>query len=330
MTLTHAHPALAPNGAGRFAARPAARHLLGLEAMDRDDLLRILDEAERWREAMDAREPDSRELAGITVCLGFFEASTRTRVSFELAATRLGARVVTFSVGESSTAKGETLLDTVRVLEAMRVDLFVVRHPASGAPGYIADHLHAGVINAGDGQHEHPTQGLLDLLTLRRVWKGRFEGRRIVLVGDIAHSRVARSAIHGLRTLGAHVTVAGPPTLVPAGIEALGVTVAPALEPALEGVDAVMALRLQRERMEQGLLASTGEYAREWGIDAKRVRLLHEDGVVLHPGPVNRGVELSPDVVDGQRSVIFDQVTNGVAVRCAVLARCARALSEAA
>jgi len=237
MTLTHAHPALAPHGAGRFAARPAPRHLLGLEAMDRADLLRILDEAERWREAIDAREPDSRELAGITVCLGFFEASTRTRVSFELAATRLGARVVTFSVGESSTAKGETLLDTVRVLEAMRVDLFVMRHPASGAPGYIAEHLQAGVINAGDGQHEHPTQGLL---------------------------------------------------------------------------------------------ASTGEYAREWGIDARRVRLLHEDGVVLHPGPVNRGVELSPDVVDGERSVIFDQVTNGVAVRCAVLARCARALSEAA
>jgi aspartate carbamoyltransferase catalytic subunit len=162
------------------------------------------------------------------------------------------------------------------------------------------------------------------------VWKGRFEGRRIVLVGDIAHSRVARSAIHGLRTLGAEVTVVGPPTLVPAGIGALGVTVAPELDAALAGADAVMALRLQRERMEQGLLASTGEFAREWGIDARRARLLHPDGVVLHPGPVNRGVELSPDVVDGERSVIFDQVTNGVAVRCAVLARCARALREAA
>ena len=294
--------------------------------MSREDLIEILDQAQRFRELLDGPGIESRELQGVTVCNAFFESSTRTRVSFELAEQRLGATHVSFSSADSSTVKGETLLDTLRVVQSMRVDLVAVRHPSAGAPAYLARHLEAGVINAGDGRHEHPTQGLLDLLTLRRAWKGRFEGRRIAIVGDIAHSRVARSAIQGLRTLGAMVTVAGPAALLPLGVEALGVTVAPTVDDAMRDADAVMALRLQRERMEQGLLASTAEYARVWGVDARRVELLQSGGVVMHPGPMNRGVEIAPEVADGPRSVIFQQVTDGVAVRCAVLLRCAAAL----
>jgi aspartate carbamoyltransferase catalytic subunit len=298
--------------------------------MSQADLLGILDEAQFHREQLDRSGIAGRELEGITVCNAFFESSTRTRVSFELAARRLGATCVSFSTADSSTTKGETLLDTLRVIESMRVDLVVVRHSSSGTPAYLARVLAAGVINAGDGQHEHPTQGLLDLLTLRQSWEGRFDGRRIALVGDIAHSRVARSAIHGLVTLGAQVVVAGPPTLIPRGIEALGVEVIDSIDDALTGADAVMALRLQHERMDQGLLASSAEYARAWAINARRVRLMRPEALVLHPGPMNRGVEIAPDVADGERSVILAQVTNGVAVRCAVLRRCAQALGEAA
>jgi aspartate carbamoyltransferase catalytic subunit len=291
--------------------------------MGRQELLDILDAAQRYRDLLDGPGVSSRELEGVTVCNAFFENSTRTRVSFELAERRLGATSVSFSAIDSSTAKGETLLDTLRVIQSMRVDVVVVRHPSSGAAAYLTRHLEAGVINAGDGQHEHPTQGLLDLLTLRQAWRGRFEGRRMAIVGDIAHSRVARSAIHGLRALGVTVTVAGPPTLIPLGIETLGVTVAPSVEDALRDADAAMALRIQRERMEQGLLASLSEYAKVWGVNGRRADLLRPDGVVMHPGPMNRGVEISPDVADGPRSVIFEQVTDGVAVRCAVLERCA-------
>ena len=329
MTLTHANAALAPDGAGRFSSRPG-RHLLGLEGMPRPELLAILDEAQRYRDQLDRDGIACRELEGVTVCNAFFESSTRTRVSFELAARRLGATCVSFSAVDSSTAKGETLLDTLRVIESMRVDLVVVRHASSGAPAYLARVLDAGVINAGDGQHEHPTQGLLDLLTLRQSWGGGFEERRIALVGDIAHSRVARSAIHGLVTLGAEVVLAGPPTLIPVGIERLGATVAASVDDALTDADAVMALRLQQERMDQGLLASLAEYARTWAINARRVRLMKPEAMVLHPGPMNRGIEIAPDVADGERSVILAQVTNGVAVRCAVLRRCAAALKEAA
>jgi aspartate carbamoyltransferase catalytic subunit len=233
---------------------------------------------------------------------------------------------VTFSAGGSSLSKGETLLDTLRVIQAMRVDIIVIRHPNSGAPKYLARHLNACVVNGGDSTHEHPTQGLLDLLTLKDAWDGRFDGRRIAIVGDLAHSRVARSAIFGLTTLGASVTVCGPPTLMPAAVEALGVDVAPTVESAMEGADAVMTLRIQKERMESGLLPSLGEYARVWGISLERVKLMKPGAVVMHPGPVNRGVELAPDVMDGERSVVFDQVENGVAVRCAVLAWCAETL----
>jgi len=316
---------LAPRGAGFFLPRDG-RHLLGLEGVPRAELLGLLEEAERYRAALDRPGVPTRELEGVTVCNAFFENSTRTRISFELAEQRLSATAVSFASTESSTSKGETLLDTFRVIQAMRVDLVAVRHPSSGAAAFLACHLEAGVINAGDGQHEHPTQGLLDLLTLRQAWSGRFEGRRIAIVGDIAHSRVARSAIFGLTGLGVAVAVAGPATLMPREVERLGVTVAGTIEQAMEGADAVMALRLQHERMEQGLLASLSEYTRAWGVDARRVRLMKPDAVVMHPGPINRGVELSPEVADSGRSVVLAQVTNGVAVRCAVLKRCAAAL----
>ena len=328
-----ARPTHAPTllGAGPFSRPADSRHLLGLEGMPRETLVELLADANRFRGRLD---DDPRavtgELAGVTVCNAFFENSTRTRVSFELAERKLGATSVSFAAFESSTAKGETLLDTLRVIESMRVDLVVVRHQASGAAAFLARHLDTGVINGGDGRHEHPTQGLLDLLTLSRAWQGRFEGRRVAIVGDIAHSRVARSAIQGLRTLGSDVVVAGPPTLIPPGLEPLGVRVAGSADEAVDGADAVIALRLQHERMEQGLLASVSEYARIWGIDARRAARLGTGGMVLHPGPMNRGVEIAPDVADGARSVVLEQVTNGVAVRCAVLKRCASALAEAA
>ena len=332
----------APPGAGPFSypdggdARATSavplpcdrRHLLGLEGMSREEILALLDAAEGFRARLRAGGMPFDDLRGVTVLLAFFEDSTRTRVSFELAGRHLGATVATLTAAGSSVSKGESLFDTVQNIAAMGVDLVVVRHGASGAPHFLARHLGVGILNAGDGRHEHPTQGLLDLMTLRDAWRGNFEGRRLALVGDVAHSRVARSAIFGLRALGARVTVAGPATLLPAGVERLGCTVVPTVEEAMEGADAVMALRLQRERMEGGLLPSLGEFSRVWGLTTERVRLLSRDAVVLHPGPMNRGVEVTPEVADGERSVILDQVENGVALRCAVLARCAAALRE--
>jgi len=318
----------APQGAGVFVEAPAVsagRHLLGLEGLGAATLNEILDEADRFRERWrtEGKRPGG-ELAGIEVCNAFFEDSTRTRVSFEIAAQRLGATHTTFGVGGSSVSKGESLLDTIHTIAAMGVDLFVIRHSAPGAANYVARHLDVGVINGGDGMHEHPTQGLLDLLTLRDAWNGRFEGRRLAIVGDVAHSRVARSAIHGLITLGTEVTLAGPATLMPADVELLGVSVAPTVDDAMAGADGVMALRLQRERMESGKLPSLAEYTRVWGVNAERVSTLKPEGVVMHPGPMNRGVEITPDAADGPRSRVFGQVENGVAVRAAVLARCAR------
>ena len=312
---------------GIFCARApqnvAHSHFLALEGMRREAIVEILDEAVRYRTMLRSGQV-SDELRGMAVCLAFFEDSTRTRVSFELAAQRLGAMPVTLFPAGSSMSKGETLLDTLTTVVSMHVDLVVVRHKSPGAAAYLARHLDAGVINAGDGAHEHPTQGLLDLLTLREAWRGRFESRRIAIIGDLAHSRVARSAIHGLRALGASVTVAGPRTLMPEGIEALGCTVANTIEDAMRGADGVMALRIQRERTEQSLIPSAGEYARRWGVTAERVALMKPEAVVMHPGPFNRDVEIASDVVDGARSLIWRQVENGAAVRCAVLARCAR------
>ncbi|HTM57201.1 MAG TPA: aspartate carbamoyltransferase catalytic subunit [Candidatus Udaeobacter sp.] len=311
----------------RLATR---RHLLGLEGTSRERILELLDAAGLYREKLRAGRWRSDALRGVAVCNAFFEDSTRTRVSFELAAQRLGAMHVTFGESGTSVSKGESLLDTLRVVTSMGVDAVIVRHRSSGVPGFLARHLDASVINAGDGEHEHPTQGLLDLMTLRDAWGGRFEGKRLAIVGDIAHSRVARSAIRGLNALGATVTVCGPGTLMPRDIESPGCTIAPTLEDALENADAAMALRLQRERMERGLLPSLAEYSRVWGLTAERARLMKEDAVVMHPGPMNRGVEIMPDVADGGRSVIFDQTANGLAVRCAVLSWCVTGDAEAA
>jgi aspartate carbamoyltransferase catalytic subunit len=334
MTVSEAAlPAPAPTGAGSFFARSPRdeKHLLGLEGMTRDEITGLLEDAAREREWLRSGAANREDLAGCTVMLAFIEDSTRTRTSFEIAARRLGANALSFGASASSLNKGETLLDTMKLFEAMGAQLVVLRHSLSGAASFLARHLsQVGILNAGDGMHEHPTQGLLDLLTLRDAWNGRFEGRRLVIVGDLAHSRVARSAIAGLTTMGAEVTVCGPGTLMPAAVEALGCSVAPTIEQALRGADGVMALRLQRERMEKGLLPSTAEYAREWGIDQERVALMRPEAVVLHPGPVNRGVELQPDVADGERSLILAQVANGVAVRCAVLKRCWSAWKEAA
>jgi aspartate carbamoyltransferase catalytic subunit len=298
--------------------------------MGRVDILEILDSAAAYRVKIRAHALPTDELRGVTVCNAFFEDSTRTRVSFEIAEQGLGAIHTSFQASRSSVSKGESLLDTLRVIASMRVDLLVVRHASPGAAAYLARHLDTGVINAGDGGHEHPTQGLLDLMTLRQAWNDHFEGRRVAIVGDIAHSRVARSAFFGLAALGVEVTLAGPATLMPAGIEALGCGLAPTVEDAMRDADAVMTLRIQRERMDAGLLPSLTEYAREWGITAKRVDLMKPGAVVLHPGPMNRGVEITPEVADGARSVIFDQVENGVAIRCAVLKRCAGALARRA
>ncbi len=318
----------APLGAGAFLQARDPRHLLGLDGVPRQSLLDLLESAARYREKLRTPRWSSDELRGVTVCNAFFEDSTRTRVSFELAEQRLGAMHTTFTASGSSLSKGESMLDTVRVLTAMRVDLVVVRHRSAGSAKFLARHVEAGIINAGDGEHEHPTQGLLDLLTLSDAWEGRFEGRRHAIVGDIAHSRVARSAIFGLTALGVEVVIAGPPTLIPAEAETLGCTVAATVEEALRGADGVTALRLQRERMDSGLIASTGEYARVWGIHRERIALMRPGAVVLHPGPMNRGVEISPDVADGGESRVLRQVENGLAVRCAVLARCAGALGE--
>ena len=322
----------APAGAGFFvpSSESSRRHLTGLEGVPRETLLHLLDGAKRYRERLAGGPWQSDALRGIAVCNAFFEDSTRTRLSFELAEQRLGAMHVTFGETGTSVNKGETLLDTMRVVRSQGVSLVVVRHRSSGTARFLAREIDASIINAGDGAHEHPTQGLLDLMTLRDAWNDRFEGRRIAIVGDITHSRVARSAIAGLTTLGATVTVCGPGTLMPAEVEALGCAVAPTVEAALEGADAAMALRLQRERMDRGLLASSGEYARVWGLGPARVALMKPDAVVMHPGPMNRGVEIVPEVADGARSVIFDQTANGVPVRCAVLSWCALGDAEAA
>jgi aspartate carbamoyltransferase catalytic subunit len=248
----------------------------------------------------------------------FFEPSTRTTTSFTLAAQRLSADVVNFSSSGSSTTKGETLIDTVRNIEAMGVDILVIRHAASGAPHLAARHVNASVVNAGDGTHEHPTQGLLDLYTIREK-KGKFEGLKVVIVGDIAHSRVARSNIFGLRTLGAEVFVSGPATLVPEHIAELGVTVVKDFDEIVGEADVINMLRIQRERIEGTVVPSTAEYTRFFGLTRERERRMKPDAIVMHPGPINRGVEIAPEVADGKHSVILEQVTNGVAVRMAVL-----------
>lgn len=278
----------------------------------------ILDTAESLAEISEREIKKVPTLRGRTVILFFYEPSTRTRTSFEIAAKRLSADTMSLSASGSSAVKGETLIDTAKNLEAMRPDAVIIRHPHSGAPHLLAAHMDATVINAGDGAHEHPSQALLDMLTIRQA-KGRLEGLVVAILGDIAHSRVARSNLIGLTKMGAEVRLAGPPTMMPPGLEDLGAKVFYRPEPALEGADVIMALRLQLERQQGAFFPGAREYAVQFGLNRQRAALAAPDAVVMHPGPLNRGVEISPDVADGPRSVILDQVRNGVAVRMALL-----------
>jgi aspartate carbamoyltransferase catalytic subunit len=294
------------------------RDLLDLESLSAGEITDLLDTARSMRQIIDRPVRKVPTLRGKTVANLFFEPSTRTRLSFELAEKRLTADAVNFSTAGSSLAKGETLLDTVRNIEAMGIDVVVIRHRSSGAPHFVAREVRASVINAGDGIHEHPTQGLLDTFTLRERL-GRIAGLSVAIVGDVAHSRVARSNIWALTRLGARVTVCGPTTLMPVEIEAMGVRVTHRVEQALEGADAVNILRIQHERLESNRLPSLREYALQFGVTAERLRHAKPEVVIMHPGPMNRGIEISQDVAEDERSVILDQVTNGVAVRMAVL-----------
>ena len=294
------------------------KDLLGIQDLSVEEINLILETADSFKEISGREIKKVPTLRGKTVVNLFFEPSTRTRTSFELAAKRLSADVINFTTSTSSVVKGETLLDTASNIQAMRADFIVLRHPAAGAPNILARALQASVINAGDGGHEHPTQALLDLFTLREK-KREFRGLRIAIVGDVSHSRVARSTIYALTKLGAEIRVAGPPTMIPRDIERLGVSVFYTLDDALEGVDVIMMLRLQLERQGIALFPSIREYATCYGLTQERLRLADRDVLVMHPGPINRGVEISPEVADSASSVILDQVTNGVAVRMAVL-----------
>ena len=294
------------------------KDLLGMADISAEEIQLILDTASSLKEISARPIKKVPTLRGRTVVTLFYEPSTRTRMSFELAAKRLSADTVNLTVSASSAVKGEVLADTAHNLEAMRPDLLVIRHQASGAPHFLAKKLKCGVINAGDGLHEHPTQALLDMLTILDA-KGRLAGLKVAIVGDIAHSRVARSNIHGLTRMGAEVVVAGPATMMPPYLDTLGARVAYSLEEAVKDADVIMMLRLQLERMGQMYLSTLREYATYFGLALRHLELAKEDAIIMHPGPLNRGVEISPEVADGPRSVILEQVTNGVAVRMAVL-----------
>lgn len=295
------------------------RHLLGLEDYSRTEIVEVLDLAVSMKEVLQRPIKKVPSLRGRTVVNLFFEASTRTRSSFEIAAKVLSADALNWTASASSVTKGETLVDTARNLEAMRPDVLVIRHPSGGAPRLVADRVACAVVSAGDGAHEHPTQGLLDAFTLRERL-GTLEGKTIAIVGDVSHSRVARSDLFAFTKLGAKVRFCGPPTMMPVGIETLGATVHHDLRAAVEGADAVVTLRIQHERIGDPLIPTTREYSKVWGLNAKKAAEWLTPGcLILHPGPINRGVELAPEVADGSHSVILDQVQNGVAVRMAVL-----------
>jgi aspartate carbamoyltransferase catalytic subunit len=295
-----------------------SKDLLGIETLAPEEIALILDTAESMRSIGEREIKKVPALRGRMVVNLFFEASTRTRTSFSLAAKRLGADTIDFTSGGSSLSKGETFIDTAKNIEALGIDVVVVRHSVPGAPHLLAQHLRAGIVNAGDGAHEHPTQGLLDMFTIRSL-KGRIEGLTVGLVGDIAHSRVARSNIHGLLKLGAKVIVCGPPTLIPQSITRLGVEVAYKLDDILPVCDVVNVLRIQFERQRSGLFPSIQEYFRLFGMTSERMNRAKPELLLLAPGPINRGVELTPEVADGPHSAILQQVTNGLAVRMAVL-----------
>jgi len=294
------------------------KHLLGLKNVCKEDILTILDTADKFYDALNGEKPVSDSLKGKTVVNLFYENSTRTRISFELAQKRLGANPLNFSVSGSSVSKGETLKDTVQNIEAMKIDMIVVRHSASGVPGFLTEFSNAVVVNAGDGFNEHPTQALLDIMTIRRKI-GRLDGVKVAIIGDILHSRVARSNVWGMKTLGMDVTLCGPSTLLPQHPELLGVKTTTDVHEAIKDSDAVMLLRLQLERQDSGLFPSVREYRKLYGLDVEKLSEMKESAIIMHPGPVNRSVEIASEVADCKRSVILDQVTNGVATRMAVL-----------
>ena len=296
------------------------KHLLSIADLTRADLDELLDLSDSFVEVTQREIPKIPALRGKTVVTLFFEDSTRTRLSFETAAKRLSADTMSFSASTSSVRKGESLLDTVQTIQAMGVDAIVVRHPCAGAAHRVAGWVDASVVNAGDGRHQHPTQAVLDLLTLRRHRGQRgFEGLRVLFVGDIAHSRVARSGVQALATMGAEVSLAGPPTLLPESLEGWPVTIADDLDTVLPEVDVVYLLRIQRERLGAALLPSLREYTTRYGITAERAARLKPDTLIMHPGPMNRGVEIAAEVADGPASLVTEQVANGVAARMAVL-----------
>ena len=294
------------------------RHLLGLEDFSREEILHILDTAHSFKDVSDRPIKKVPALRGKTIATMFYEPSTRTRTSFELAAKRLSADTINMTIAASSVVKGESLKDTVKNLEALRVDCLVIRHECSGVPYLIARYLESSVVNAGDGSHEHPTQALVDLFTIREH-KKNFDGLHAVIVGDILHSRVARSNIFAMTKLGIRVAVVGPPTLMPRGIGKLGVEAFDSLDEAIPGADILMFLRIQSERQKKNLFPSLREYSQSYGMNTARLKKAKSDVLIMHPGPINRGIEMSSDVADGANSVILEQVTNGVAVRMAVL-----------
>jgi aspartate carbamoyltransferase catalytic subunit len=294
------------------------KHLLGLEELSREEIVHILDTAETFKDVSTRSVKKVPALRGRVVVNLFFEDSTRTRVSFGLAASRLDADVVDFSAKVSSLSKGETLIDTAKNIEAMGIDVIVIRHSAPGAPHYLAQCIDTPVVNAGDGSHEHPTQALLDMFTIREI-KGKIEGLKVAIVGDIAHSRVARSNIWGLTKLGAKVVVVGPSTLLPKSMKTMGVDISHNLDEVLPQVDVINMLRVQRERITSNVFPSVEEYTRLFGLNSQRLGRAKPDVMVMHPGPINRGVEITSDVADGKQSAILRQVTNGLAVRMAVL-----------
>ena len=298
--------------------RLTKKDLLGIQDLSVDEINLILDTAESFIEVSTREIKKVPTLRGKTIINLFMEPSTRTRTSFEIAGKRLGADTVNISATTSSVVKGETLIDMARNLEAMNPDVIVIRHNASGAPHMLAKLVKQSIINAGDGAHEHPTQALLDMMTIK-ARKGRIAGLRVAIIGDIAHSRVARSNIYGLTRMGAQVTVAGPATMLPRQIEQMGVTVYQHLEEAIKDVDIIMMLRIQTEREQQNIFPSLREYSRCFCLNRENIRLAKDDALVMHPGPINRGVEIAPDIADGPASVILEQVTNGVAVRMALL-----------
>ena len=294
------------------------KHLLGIEPLDSEEIRLILDTAESFLEISTRPIKKVPTLRGRTIVNLFMEPSTRTRSSFEIAQKRLSADSLNLSSSTSSVTKGESLIDTAKNLEAMAPDMIVLRHPAAGAAHLLSRVCRSSIVNAGDGAHEHPTQALLDAFTMRQK-KGRIQGLEVAIVGDLLHSRVLRSNLFLLRKLGAQVRVSGPPTLVPPGLDRMGVAVMTRIEEALEGVDVVMMLRVQKERMVHGAFPSLREYFNLYGLTQARMKLARHDAIVMHPGPMNRGVEIAAEVADGSTSVILDQVTNGVAVRMAVL-----------